>query len=446
LIMCLPLLLRAQEQSAIKWATGLTWQQVKAKAKKENKYIFVDAYTTWCKPCKEMDMKVYTVDSVGEYLNKEFIPVKIQMDQTKKDDAATKSWYKTAGTFTKEYNLNAYPTMLFFTPSGEVATKEVGYKDAPSLIMAARNAKDPSKQYYVLLKNYKKGKLDDAAKRSLINTAKQLGDTANYQALRTSYFAYLHALPKEKLYTKENIEFIARFISRRSQPVFDMFYPDGTTVDKVMDKKGYAKKVVDDVIMKEKVGPVVNTALDTKMEPDWEKLYNAIARDYKGDYADRNVMEAKMTWYYYGVQDILKWASTLSDRIEKYGTDTTSLGVDFSLNNQAFLIWENLGTTAKPDSETIAELNRVCKWMEGPVRRYEFATGFRLEQWPMIIDTYANLLHKVGRTAEAIKWEEFAIKKANELGGQGKEYLETYQSCLAKMKKSEPTWPVMETK
>lgn len=31
-----------------------TWEEVKEKAAKENKPIFVDAYTTWCGPCKWM--------------------------------------------------------------------------------------------------------------------------------------------------------------------------------------------------------------------------------------------------------------------------------------------------------------------------------------------------------------------------------------------------------
>jgi thiol-disulfide isomerase/thioredoxin len=105
LIMCFAVMLHAQSQgTGIKWTTGLTWQQVKAKAKKENKYIFVDCYATWCKPCKEMDVKVYTVDSVGEFLNKEFISVKVQMDQTKNDNAEVRSWYKTASDISNRYS------------------------------------------------------------------------------------------------------------------------------------------------------------------------------------------------------------------------------------------------------------------------------------------------------------------------------------------------------
>jgi thiol:disulfide interchange protein len=42
----------------IRFEHGLSWAQVKEKAKAENKYIFMDCYATWCGPCKAMDKNV----------------------------------------------------------------------------------------------------------------------------------------------------------------------------------------------------------------------------------------------------------------------------------------------------------------------------------------------------------------------------------------------------
>jgi thioredoxin-related protein len=425
----------------INWAEGLSWQQILKKAKHENKYIFVDCFATWCKPCKQMDKEVYTVDSVGDYLNKGFISVKVQMDQAKSDDAFVKSWYKTANCMKEEYNLNAYPTLLFFTSSGEVATKEVGYKDAGAFLATARNSKDPSKQYYTLLKNYKMGKLDDAATRSLINTAKQIGDTINYHALRNNYFAHLHALPKDKLYVKENIEFIASTISRRTQPVFDMFYPDGADVDQVMQKDGYARNVVDQVITKEKVNTALNVADGKSEEPDWTAIYSSIAKDYNTEYATRNVLVGKILWYGTIKPDILKFARSFNEKMEKYGSDTTNRGDEFRLNNNAFLIWQNLGKATQLGKEEISELARVSNWMAGVVRRGETATDFRLQQWPLYIDTYANLLYKIGKTHEGILWEEFAIRKGKEVKID-EETLKSFEESLELMRQRKPTWPI----
>lgn len=33
-----------------------SFADIKAKAKKENKLIFIDAYTSWCGPCKWMEI------------------------------------------------------------------------------------------------------------------------------------------------------------------------------------------------------------------------------------------------------------------------------------------------------------------------------------------------------------------------------------------------------
>src|SRR5687767_5878813 len=102
-VKCVPLLLHAQLEEGIKWTTGLTWPQVLEKAKKENKYIFLDCYTTWCGPCKWMDKDVYTNDTVGQFFNEKFISVKVQMDQTKKDDEYVKSWYYSAANIRSQY-------------------------------------------------------------------------------------------------------------------------------------------------------------------------------------------------------------------------------------------------------------------------------------------------------------------------------------------------------
>ena len=430
-----PIAYPAKEKGAgIDWANNLNWQQVLKKAKKENKYIFVDCYTTWCGPCKKMDKEVYENDSVGSLFNDKFISVKVQMDSTKGDNEFTRSWYKTAREIGSSYHVAEFPTFLFFSPDGEVVYKDFGYKMPPTFMQVAKDALNPSKQYYALLRAYKNGKKDYANLPALITLSKQLGDSVNYLPLLTDYYAYLQSQGKDKLYTKEIIEFIASTISKSSQSPFKMFYPDGKAVDEVMKKEGYAKNVVDHVILKEKVNPFLRT-YEGKPEPDWSILYNNIAKDYQPDYADRNTMEAKMTWYYfYG--NMLKYAITLNDKMEKYGSDTTSKGEDFKLNNKAFLIWEKVND--------FTELKRMIGWMAGVVRRGEKQTDSYLKYWPLYLDTYANLFYKTGNTAEALKWQEMAVAKAKELDiskGDKKDLEEN----LEKMKKGEPTWPT-ETK
>ena len=59
---------------------GTTLEQASVKAKAEKKLIFMDAYTTWCGPCKMMAREVFPQAKVGEAMNPKFISVKIDME------------------------------------------------------------------------------------------------------------------------------------------------------------------------------------------------------------------------------------------------------------------------------------------------------------------------------------------------------------------------------
>ena len=59
----------------------MKWQDVLAKAKKENKIVFVDAYTTWCGPCKWMAANIFPTKEVGDVFNASFVNAKIDMEK-----------------------------------------------------------------------------------------------------------------------------------------------------------------------------------------------------------------------------------------------------------------------------------------------------------------------------------------------------------------------------
>ena len=44
------------------------WEKALKKASKQDKLIFVDAYTTWCGPCKWMSANVFTDDAVADFV------------------------------------------------------------------------------------------------------------------------------------------------------------------------------------------------------------------------------------------------------------------------------------------------------------------------------------------------------------------------------------------
>jgi thiol:disulfide interchange protein len=50
----------ADAQTGISFQNSKSWEALKAEAKAANKLIFLDAYASWCGPCKRMSKEVFT--------------------------------------------------------------------------------------------------------------------------------------------------------------------------------------------------------------------------------------------------------------------------------------------------------------------------------------------------------------------------------------------------
>ncbi len=95
-----------------------TWSEALEESQKTGKPIFVDAYTTWCGPCKWMNKNTFTDEAVGEFYNENFINVKLNME--------TPDGRK----FSSKYRITAYPTLLYLDSEGKVKHRIMGAKPA----------------------------------------------------------------------------------------------------------------------------------------------------------------------------------------------------------------------------------------------------------------------------------------------------------------------------
>lgn len=109
--------------------TETSWKAVLKKAKAEKKIIFLDAYASWCGPCKMLQKNVFTKKEVGDYFNKQFINVK--MDMEKGEGPA----------LSQVYPLEAYPTLLFIDGDGRVMRKVIGYQSPEQLLSIGQSVK-----------------------------------------------------------------------------------------------------------------------------------------------------------------------------------------------------------------------------------------------------------------------------------------------------------------
>ena len=88
-----------------------------------------------------------------------------------------------------------------------------------------------------------------------------------------------------------------------------------------------------------------------------------------------------------------------------------------ALNDYAWTVFQHC-----PDMTCVSE---ALEWSK---------RSFKDQPNPAFMDTYANILYKMGKKDDAITWEEKAVSMVSE--GEKS----TYQQTLDKMKKGEKTW------
>jgi thioredoxin-related protein len=150
----------------IQFKNASSWQEIRKRAKAEHKCVFVDCYTTWCGPCKAMDDNVYSNDSVAQVVNHSFIALKLQMDVTSNDNNEIREHYTDAKKMDQEYHITAFPTLLFFSPDGELIYRKEGYQGPNDFIALVKVALDPDNQYTTFARKYQSNKTDYANART----------------------------------------------------------------------------------------------------------------------------------------------------------------------------------------------------------------------------------------------------------------------------------------
>jgi thioredoxin-related protein len=408
LLSFIPSILSAQDKG-IHFEHGLSWQQVQAKAKTENKYVFMDCFTTWCGPCRFMSANIFPLQDVGDSMNAHFISVAVQLDTTAGDNAEIKSWYQSGHDITQQYKVQVYPTYLIFDANGKIVHRFVGSSDAHAFLSRVATALNPETQYYTMLDQYKAGKKDTAFLHSLALTAADAYDLETAGTIANEYIA-----AQSNLYTKSNLDFIGRFTHSSKDKGFDLLLNHGDKVDAVMGI-GASDKIVRDIILSEEVFPkIFGKKIQSPKElpePDWTAIQSAIQTKYPAHV--KEIMAYSKIVFYQNKGDWNNFAPAVVAYMKLYGNTVS----DNQLNDFAWNVFLNCS-----DMTCVAE---ALDWSK---------RSFEKEHNPAFIDTYANILYKMGKKDEAIQWEGKALSLSAESDKKG------YQETIDKMKKGEKTW------
>lgn len=99
-----------------------TYEEAIALAKKEDKLLFMDAYTNWCGWCKELDKRTFSNKKLADYMNSHFVILKMDMES------------KAGVPLAKKFKVNAYPTLLFINDKEKVTHRIEGFLDAKAML------------------------------------------------------------------------------------------------------------------------------------------------------------------------------------------------------------------------------------------------------------------------------------------------------------------------
>ena len=201
-----------------------TWEEALEKASIEEKVIFVDAFTTWCGPCKRMAKNVFTDQTVGDFFNEKFVSMKIDMEK------------KGGIKFQQKYPVQAYTTLYFIDGKGKVVQKVKGAQTVDNFLnlgTAILSKVDYSAEYASL---YEAGDrspdLVHKYVKALIKSGKSSGKVAN---------SYLKS--QDDLNSKENLQFMFDALVEADSRIFTQVTDREKLIQPLVGKEVYLGKI-----------------------------------------------------------------------------------------------------------------------------------------------------------------------------------------------------------
>jgi thioredoxin-related protein len=353
---------RMSAQVGIEFYEG-NWNDALAKAKTANKPIFLDAFTTWCSPCKQMSAEVFSNAEVADFFNGNFINVKLDMEKGEGIELA------------KKWSIQVYPSLLFFSADGKSLHLATGFHDARDFLELGETALNPDKNLQGMAQRYAAG---ERKPNFLFEYAIASARAMNPQS---SAIADAYLATQSDWNTPENLEFIYNFMEKTDSKLFDYFIDHRTAFEAQIGKEQVMTRL-QEMIIKDAFMGVSNA----------ETAFSRIASIYQRinpESATALVALFKMNYYRQAGENNL-FAQAAVDYFTHEKIDDPA-----ELNNIAWNFVESV-----TDVKLLAE---ALKWAERSVA---------LDKQAYNMDTLAWLNFKLGNKSKAKKNAKEAIKLA----------------------------------
>ncbi|MEM0940510.1 MAG: thioredoxin family protein [Bacteroidota bacterium] len=363
------------------------WSAIIEQAKLFKRPIFVYAYAPWCEPCQEMEAYVFTDLEVGNFYNKKFINVRMNMEQYPGVDLA------------ESYSVGLYPSFLFIDLKGDVFHRGCGAMEASDFLLMAEVAmsEEENLRFYESRYQAEQGSID-----FLLNYMALLESVC----LDSERFAanYLASLALEELTSKEAWAVLASY-------QWDIYSREFQYLLKHQD--------------------VFETAIDPNAVQ--AKIYDTYLAQYQEVYASDELHGFGMRALMHSLNQVsFSGADTLKLMTNLHYAEFTENWPFYAAYAIAYVEMMKVEDPGELSElswkfylfvEDKKQLEMASRWAEKAVKRLPE---------PSIIDTYASLLFKLGNQKKAIDLATRALELAKGLN----ENTEHYEYQLKRFKEN----------
>lgn len=355
-----------------------SFAQTLEQAKKENKLIFLDAFASWCGPCKLLDKNVFPKKEVGDYFNANFLNLHIDMEKGEGIEIA------------KKYSIYSYPTLLFIDGDGKIVYKAAGYMSPQELISIAKEAVNPENTLENKIAKFEAGEKDPEFLMGLIKNTYS-SDFSLAQKVATRYFQ----TRTDATYSKEEAGMLLFFTKTIDDDLYKIF-----TAKKAELSTQIPESYLAEYDKQLKLNTVLQKSFDANNQSINEPIFLAEGTKIYGEKEAKQLLN-KINMDLFFTQkkydDYAKSALNYYQNPKDFATD--------ELNNVAWNFY--LYVT---DKTLLTQVTQLC------------LEGIKKEENSQNTDTLANIYYKLGDNKNAKLWAKKSIEIAK---AKGDEYAST---------------------
>ncbi|MBK8721321.1 MAG: thioredoxin family protein [Saprospiraceae bacterium] len=339
------------------------YQAALKSAKESKKIVFIDAFTTWCGPCKKLKREIFPDSNVGNFFNTHFLNLEINMEKGEGVALA------------KAFNVKAYPTLLFVDDQGKLLHRATGFHTVEELLELGKAAIDPNRQLVSLENRFKNGEKNPDFLYQYAQVRFDLADDS-YENVAETYLETQPNWGEEK-----NLRFIFKFLNNLDSKSFDFFLKNKNRFEEKFGFDQVENKIQDLVLKK------IETNHDTLLT-GIDKIYTKIYPDAHEKMSDKFKIK-----YFRENEKTAQFVESASNYFSKNDASASEL------NDAAYYIFDS--------SDEKKLLKKGLKWAEQSVKK---------EKSLQNMDVLIGLNYKLGKKSKALKYTKEAVEIGRKSG------------------------------